>query len=302
MWGWVIWWQNTVKLAQISNRASFVQQSCGQSKPSVCDTSEQNKPVELYNQLQRVSAFVHVGVGIVCAFVFFILPCMCASLHKADKEQELQQERVRYVSQRPTTISWAYVRPICQIHSVQTGRKKPSKRCGEWDVTGTAARPVGGVMYSSTFSAIKIDSKGREKLMRGTDDTEETWGECVRKCDMSWDFCSAGENCPWKQGREKIKKRITLRLTGAAVPVFFLDWISWQQLNFHAHSDNQSKITPHIYKQKLHFYGFMLISMMLVPQTQLSWELSMLQYSMEEIALKSTGNAARTVSESTAWF
>lgn len=95
MWGWVtlIGWQMIVQLIQISNHASFVQQSCGQSKPSVCDTSGQNKPVELCNQLQSASAFVHVGVGIVSCGVFFLvfalfLLCMCAGLHKADKEEE----------------------------------------------------------------------------------------------------------------------------------------------------------------------------------------------------------------------
>lgn len=73
---------------RISNPVWFVQQSCGQSKPSVCDTSGQNKPVELCNQLQSVSAFVHVVVGVVCVCVFFFLPCMCAGLHKADKQQK----------------------------------------------------------------------------------------------------------------------------------------------------------------------------------------------------------------------
>lgn len=60
-------------------------------KASVCDTSYHNKPAELCNQLQSVSAIVHVGVGIVCVWFFLYFSSLCrrAGLQKkADKEQK----------------------------------------------------------------------------------------------------------------------------------------------------------------------------------------------------------------------
>lgn len=91
------------------------------------------------------------------------------------RAKEFQHERVRYISQRRTAVSGAYVRPIYQIHPPQTGRKIPLKkvrRVGcDWH------RGASGRRRSDVFSHLlchKNRFKGIEKMMRGADDTEET--------------------------------------------------------------------------------------------------------------------------------
>lgn len=147
-----------------------------------------------------------------CVYVFFCTFLRRAGVQVSKKSRqrakELQHERARYISQRRTAISWAYVRPIYQNSRATDWKKNPSqkvRRVGcDWH------RGASGRRRSDVFSHLlchKNRFKGIEKMMRGADDTEETWGECVRKCDMSWDFSSAGENCPWSRGRnKKIKK------------------------------------------------------------------------------------------------